>query len=152
MKKQYTTIIMQALSTTNPFMFRSETGRLLQYRDAKESYQLCLMALWSEFPAGFVDVAYFMMKYQGLTPFCINPILGNEEYCYVKIWDNHDTERLPKLRLVLQKLLQVSGCSFDEAAFGDAVATLDSLLERQGVREHLSKLNNLNIIQYRAPH
>lgn len=152
MKKQYTTIIMQALSTTNPFMFRSETGRLLQYHDAKESYQLCLMALWSEFPAGFVDVAYFMMKYQGLTPKYYRPILEEAEYCFVKIWDNHDTERLPKLRLVLQKLLQVSGCSFDEAAFGDAVATLDSLLERQGVREHLSKLNNLNIIQYRAPH
>ena len=152
MKKQYTTIIMQALSTTNPFMFRSETGRLLQYHDAKESYQLCLMALWSEFPAGFVDVAYFMMKYQGLTPKYYRPTLEEAEYCFVKIWDNHDTERLPKLRLVLQKLLQVSGCSFDEAAFGDAVATLDSLLERQGVREHLSKLNNLNIIQYRAPH
>ena len=152
MKKQYTTIIMQALSTTNPFMFRSETGRLLQYHDAKESYQLCLMALWSEFPAGFVDVAYFMMKYQCLTPKYYRPILEEAEYCFVKIWDNHDTERLPKLRLVLQKLLQVSGCSFDEAAFGDAVATLDSLLERQGVREHLSKLNNLNIIQYRAPH
>lgn len=146
MKEEYSRLIRQALQTTNPFVLRSETGSLIHYANAKECYQLVLMALFAEFPAGFVDIAYFMMKYQRATPKLITPILRNKEYCYVRIWDVNDTDRYNKLHLIFEKLLQVSGCSFDEVLFGDAVKALDSLLEKQGVAKTLSKLDNVNLI------
>ncbi len=135
------------LAKTNPFMMRTETGKLCIFHDAKEAYQLCLHMLWAEFPAGFFDVTYFMMKYQNISEARAASILGYKEYCFCRLWDDKDTKRLPLLRIVLGKLLQVSGCTFDEAAFGDAVKTLDMMIEKQGVRIQLSKLNNLRIIE-----
>lgn len=146
MKEEYSRLIRQALQTTNPFVLRSETGSLIHYESAKECYQLVLMALFAEFPAGFVDMAYFMMKYQRATPKLITPILHNKEYCYVRIWDVNDPDRYNKMHLILEKLLQVSGCSFDEGAFGDGLKALDSLLEKQGVAKTLAKLDNINLV------
>jgi len=135
------------LSSANPFMMRTETGRLHIFRSAREAYELCLQMLWAEFPAGFFDVAYFMIKYQRISPTRAAQILGVKEYCYCRIWDYKDTKRLPLLRIVLGKLLEVSGCTFDEAAFGDAIKALDVMLEKQGVRIQLSKLDNLRILE-----
>ena len=146
MKEEYSKLIRQALQTTNPFVIRSETGSLIHYANAKECYQLVLRTLFAEFPAGFVDIAYFMMKYQRATPKLITPILRNKEYCYVRIWDANDSDRYNKLHLILEKLLQLSGCNFDEVSFDDAIKNLDSLLEKQGVAKTLSKLENINLV------
>lgn len=144
-REEYSKLIRQALQTTNPFLIRSETGSLIHYENAKECYQLVMMALFAEFPAGFVDIAYFMMKYQRATPKLINSILKYKDYSFVRMWKD-DIDRYYTLHLIFEKLLQVSGCNFDEVAFGDAIKALDSFLKKQGVVGTLSKLNNINVI------
>ena len=134
-----------ALSRLNPFMLRNEEGRLIMYADAKECYQLCLMALWSDFPLGFVDLAYFMRKHQQLSPYRIMCILGIREFCFVRIWDKKDPERIGKLRAIMKLLLVESGCRFDELAFESAVDALDSFLKKGGVADNLSKSRIRNL-------
>ena len=135
-----------ALSAVNPFVFRAETGRLNLYKSPLECYELCLWLLFCEFPAGFIDLAYFMIKYQRLSAYQVSLILGQREYAYVRIWDNEDPERPRKLRGVIRTLLTVSGCNFDEGHFGDALSRLDERLEKERAKQEYIKLNNLNII------
>lgn len=136
-----------ALSTVNPFMLRGETGRIILYENAKECYQLVLMGLYAEAPCGFVDVAYYMMKYQRLTSGQVWDILHQRQYAHIKWWDEDDPERVPTLRKVLRLLLSVSGCELDEELFRQALENLDTLLDKQGVRKTLSKLDLITIIK-----
>ena len=145
MKRRSLEDMTAALSRLNPFMLRNEEGRLIMYADAKECYQLCLMALWSDFPLGFVDLAYFMRKHQQLSPYRIMCILGIREFCFVRIWDKKDPERIGKLRAIMKLLLVESGCRFDELAFESAVDALDSFLKKGGVADNLSKSRIRNL-------
>ena len=138
--------VRDAFSAINPFVFRSETGRIILYESAKESYELCLMALWSEFPTGFVDVPYFMTKHQKLTPAQIWNICPIKHYAVIRWWERDDPERNATIRRVLSLLLRISGAPLDEELFQHALSNLDSLLDKQGVREKLSKLNNIHLL------
>ena len=140
MTREQKQTIRDALSTTNPFMLRGETGRIILYENAKECYQSVLTGLFAECPAGFVDVAYYMMKYQRLTPAEVWNILRQKEYAYIPWWEK-SPERNERLKAVLRLLLKPSGCSLDEDLFRQSLDNLDALLDKQGVRENLRKLN-----------
>lgn len=147
MKKEDLLQVRGALQHINPFMFRAETGRLLTYKDANASYVQCLMALLREFPAGFIEIPYFMMKYQGVTPLQVGLLVGAREYAYIKLWDKMDSRREALLKQVLDILLQVSGCSFDYAAFSYAVTQLDHYLKTWDMLPMYQNLNNLFILK-----
>ena len=138
--------LIHVLAEINPFLMGNENGRLITYRDAKECYQLVLFALWSHFPLGFVDVAFFMLRHQGLSALRICNILKGREYCFLK-WDKHDPERNDKLRQILRLLLQESGCPLNEKLFYDAVENLDNFLKNSRIDVKKTCINNLNVIE-----
>ena len=146
MTREQKILVRDALGAINPFMLRSETGRLIPYESTKECYQLVLTGLFAEFPAGFVDVPYYMMKYQRLPPKQVFCIVGYRQYAIIPWWDK-SPERDEKIRQVLVALLQPSGCRLDDVLFQQALDNLDSLLDKQGVREKLSRLNNIHIFR-----
>lgn len=147
MTRKETITVRDALSTVNPFMLRGETGRLILYENAKECYELVLMGLYAECPAGFIDIAYYMMKYQRLTSGQAWEILHQKQYAQVKWWNKDDPERVTTLRKVLRLLLSVSGCELDEELFQQSLENLDALLDKQGVRKTLSKWDLISIMK-----
>ena len=145
MTREQKQTIRDALSTTNPFMLRGETGRIILYESAKECYQLVLTGLFAEFPAGFADVAYYMMKYQRLNAQQVFNICGYRDVAIVPWWDK-GPDRDNKIRQILGLLLKPSGCPLDEDLFQQSLDNLDALLDKQGVREKLSKLKSIEIL------
>lgn len=141
-------VIRHALSQSNPFLLRNVLGRIMVFSSPKEAY-LCVIALLNaEFPLGFVDLAYFMLKYQRLSPVRVFQKLGQKEYCYVRIWDTiRNAERLKLLRLILCKLLSVSGCPFDESSFGDALKEFDANFAKGNLNENYKLYDNLIVIE-----
>lgn len=139
--------IREKLEKQNPFAIRDKDGKLVWYKDAKEAYQLILQDLWSQFPAGFVDVRLFMMQRQGLPPDKRCDICLEKQYAYIHWWDLQNFDVQFKLKYVLRALLALWGFSnLDESLFEVAVNTLDSLLEKQGVKDSLKQICNLHVI------
>lgn len=137
----------ERLANQNPFAVQNKDGRLVWYKDAKEAYQLILQDLWSQFPAGFVDVRLFMMQRQGLSSDKCCDICPEKQYAYIHWWDLQNSDVQFKLKYVLRLLLTPWGFSLDESLFEVAVNTLDSLLEKQGVKDTLKQICNLHVIQ-----
>lgn len=140
-------IIRHALSQSNPFILRDEQGHIMVFSSPKKAYLFVLTSLNTEFPLGFVDLAYFMLKYQRISPFRVFQKLGHKEYCYVRVWDTRNVDRLKKLRLILCKLLSVSECPFDESSFGDALKDFDAIYEKMKLSENYQMYDNLNVIE-----
>lgn len=140
-------IIRHALSQSNPFILRNEFGRIMVFSSPKKAYLYVLTMLNDEFPLGFVDLAYFMLKYQRISPFRVFQKLGMKEYCYVRVWDTRNVDRLKYLRLILCKLLSVSECPFDESSFGDALKEFDAIIAKTSLAENYQIHNNLNVIE-----
>lgn len=145
MTREQKQTIRDALSTTNPFMLRGETGRIILYENAKECYQLVLTGLFAEYPSGAIDVAHYMMKYQRIDLYTIGRYLRGREYAFIR-WEEKSQERNDRLKAVLLLLLKPSGCPLDEDLFQQSLDTLDALLDKQGVREKLSKLKSIEIL------
>lgn len=137
----------ERLANQNPFAVQNKDGRLIWYQDAKEAYQLLLQDLWSQFPAGFVDVRLFMMQRQGLSPDKCCDICPEKQYAYIHWWDLQNPDVQFKLKYVLRLLLVPSGLSLDESLFEVALETLDSLLLDMGVKDKLKQICNLHVIQ-----
>ena len=133
MKRKDKEALRVALGAINPFAFRGASGGITIYSSATEGYQLCLQMLWAEFPRGFIDLPYFMHKYQGLTLSEAMELTHRKQYGFVRIWDSDSERRKPVLREVLQVLLSVSGVAFNEDYFLNALANLDIMLATQGV-------------------
>lgn len=125
-------LVVEALSTTNPFMLRTETGMLRVYPSAKDAYEAVMSCLLKDFPFGFIDVPFFMMKYQRLSPVEARHYCRGRQYAFVYDWRD-DTDR-ETLRRVYGTLLRVSGCDFDDSSFQHALTYLDSLLESREVK------------------
>lgn len=146
MRKEVDEIIKMALQDINPFMIRTETGAMVRYKNSNEAYRCCLNAIYKEFPAGFVDIALFMMKYQRLSPATVNSILTSREYCYIRLSELNGSEEKEKLRYLLRLLLSVSGCRFDDVAFWTAVDALVAQIKKEGTAKVLSSLNNIIVL------
>ena len=149
MKKQDRRIINAAIAQLNPFLLREEDGRLKVFKNAKECYAATLRALYETFPLGYIDMPYFMMKFQGTTATEANNLCRTRQYAYVRLYETGNVQRTQKLRNVLQVLLKVSGTLFDEAHFGDALSAFDNMLVNGDYAKYgINKLNNLNVIHY----
>ena len=133
------------LAKQNPFMVRNNLDLLIFFEDAKEAYQMMLQDLWSQFPAGFVDVRLFMMQRQGLSPDKCCDICPEKQYAYIHWWDLQNPDVQFKLKYVLRLLLVPSGLPLDDELFEIAITTLDSLLEKQGVKDTLKQYQNLHV-------
>lgn len=140
------TDFQEHLRQANPFMIRGKDDRLVWFEDAKEAYQMLLQDLWSQFPAGFVDVPLFMMKRQGMLPNQYVQICPEKQYAYIHWWDLQNFDVQFKLKYILRLLLVPSGLPLDESLFEVAVNTLDDLLEKQGVKDTLKQYLNLHVI------
>lgn len=139
--------LRERLVKQNPFAIRGKDGKLVWYEDAKEAYQLLLQDLWSQFPAGFIDVPLFILARQGMMPNAYIQICPEKQYAYIHWWDLHNPDVQYKLKYVLRLLLTPWGFSLDEPLFEVAVDTLDSLLEEQGVKDTMKHIFNLHVIQ-----
>lgn len=135
------------LANKNPFAVQNKDGRLVWYNDAKEAYQLILQDLWSQFPAGFVDVRLFMMQRQGLSSDKCCDICPEKQYAYIHWWDLQNPDVQFKLKYVLRLLLTPWGFSLDEPLFEGAVNLLDYTLSNMGVKDKLKQICNLHVIQ-----
>ena len=140
------TDFQEHLRQANPFMIRGKDDRLVWFEDAKEAYQLLLQDLWSQFPAGFVDVRLFMMQRQGLSPDKCCDICPEKQYAYIHWWDLQNPDVQYKLKYVLRLLLVPTGLPLDESLFEVAIDTLDSLLEELGVKDTMKQYLNLHVI------
>ena len=141
-----TEILREKLAKQNPFAILNKEDRFVWYEDAKEAYQLILQDLWSQFPAGFVDVPLFMMVRQGLSSDKCCDICPEKQYAYIHWWDLHNPDVQFKLKYVLRLLLTPWGFSLDESLFEVAIETLESLLEKQDVKDTLKQICNLHVI------
>ena len=139
--------LRERLAKQNPFAIRGKDGKLVWYEDAKEAYQLLLQDLWSQFPAGFIDVPLFMLARQGMMPNAYIQICPEKQYAYIHWWDLHNPDVQYKLKYVLRLLLVPSGLPLDDELFEIAITTLDSLLEKQGVKDTMKHIFNLHVIQ-----
>lgn len=136
----------EGLANHNPFALLNKDGRLVWFNDAREAYQLILQHLWSQFPAGFVDVRLFMMQCQGLSSDKCCDICPEKQYAYIHWWDLKNPDVQFKLKYVLRLLLVPSGLPLDDELFEIAITTLDSLLEKQDVKDNLKQICNLHVI------
>lgn len=125
--------IQNALEAINPFMFRSETGRLYVYETAQAAYNKVVGLLFTEFPLGFVDVAQFMMKYQRLPAVQARSYCGSHGYAMIMDWAEPQTGKV--VRHIMRTLLKPSGCKLNESCFKEALRHLDSLHKQQEVKE-----------------
>lgn len=141
------TDFQEHLRQANPFMIRGKDDRLVWFEDAKEAYQMLLQDLWSQFPAGFVDVRLFMMQRQGLSSDKCCDICPEKQYAYIHWWDLQNPDVQYKLKYVLRLLLVPSGLPLDESLFEAALETLDSMLEEMEVKYTLKQICNLHVIQ-----
>lgn len=137
----------ERLANQNPFAVQNKDGRLVWYHDAREAYQLILQDLWSQFPAGFVDVRLFMMQRQGLSSDKCCDICPEKQYAYIHWWDLQNPDVQFKLKYVLRLLLTPWGFSLDEPLFEGAVNLLDYTLSNTGVKDKLKQICNLHVIQ-----
>lgn len=116
MTREQKQTVSDALSTVNPFVLRSETGRIILYENAKECYEFCPDGTIEEYPCGAIDVAGYMMKYQRLDPVTIWKICRRRDYAFIR-WEEKSPERNQRLQAVLRLLLKPSGCPLDEDLF-----------------------------------
>lgn len=91
--------------------------------------------IWAEFPRGYIDIPYFMCKYQGVKLRDAERMCGKKQYALVELWRSDSPERKSKLRHVLEVLLKVTGVDFDENAYLNALQAFDILLENTKIAE-----------------
>ncbi len=140
-KKDFKSVV----GRVNPFLLRNDTG-LGVFESAKECYQLVLMALWNDYPCGFVDVPLFMMRHQRLNSQQANYVCPVKQYAYIAWWNLQDENVQFKLKYVLRLFLKPSGLSLDEDLFLNAIENLDYLLDKQGVKDTMKQYQNLHVI------
>ena len=119
--------ICSALGSINPFMLRSETGRLYIYQRPQDAYNKVVRLLFAEFPRGFVDVVLIMMKYQRIAPAQARSYCGRRDYAMID-WSEPETRQI--IRHIMSILLKPSGCKLNETCFNEAMRYLDSLIEK----------------------
>lgn len=120
------------LERYNPFALVDADGALEKFEDENAAYFEVIKRLYEMFPRGFVDVALFMVRQQGITLTQAEYLLKRREYCVLQIFCPYDDERNSKLKTILQKLLEVTDISWSQRAFLNAVYRYDKyLLEKQ---------------------
>lgn len=120
------------LERYNPFALVDGEGALEKFENENDAYFEVIKRLYEMFPRGFVDVALFMVRQQGITLTQAEYLLKGREYCVLQIYCPYDEERNLKLRLITQKLLEVTDISWSQVAFQNAVYRYDRyLLEKQ---------------------
>jgi hypothetical protein len=135
MKKNDRELLKQALGATSPFAFSMPESGVEFYNNKVDAYRDVLMMLWAEFPRGYIDIPFFMHKYQNVALRDAERICGQRQYAMIKLWDSDDKDRLPLLRSLLGILLKVTGVEFDENVFVNAVQIFDTFLLNCNVRE-----------------
>ena len=140
----------ELLCTFNPFGFRRQSDTQLEsYASSEAAYTFCVEMLFAEFPAGFVDIPFFMMKYQQATPSQAWAICPQKQYAYIPWWAETEEEkgiRNARIQLVLQRLLHITGCSIAVEDMNTAINRLDALIDKKNVRETLRKINNIEFL------
>lgn len=133
MRKEDKRLLREALGAVNPFAFHNEKNELAIYRSAIDAYKEVLLMLWSEFPRGFIDIPYFMVKYQGVAIREAERKCAGRQYALIRLWDRDDKERRSKLKQLLEILLRVNGIHFDETAFTGGLQCFDIFLEKSNI-------------------
>ena len=128
-KQQYRAM-SAAMRQLNPFGAVDGNGRPILFNAPREAYLHLFRSLRSEFPRGYVDLVLFSLAYQKLKKFQSANIIGKKEYAIIE-WGGNSQQRETVLKAVCMKLLEVTGCQFDEqafraACFGDKMDMVDS--------------------------
>lgn len=125
----------KALGATNPFAFRMPGFEMEFFKNPFECYRDVIMLLWAEFPRGFIDIPYFMSKYQGVNLREAARQCGQKQYALVELWKSGSQDRTVSLRRVLEKMLKATGVEFDENAYVNALQAFDVFLENSKISE-----------------
>lgn len=133
MKKRMKDTLRTALGVINPFALRTRDGSLMVFKNPEEAYQACMQMIWAEFPRGFVDIPFFMVRYQGLKLKEAEELCGRKQYALLRIWDSDNEVRKQKLREILCVLLKFSEVDFNESCFLSGLQCLDIMLEKNGI-------------------
>ena len=128
-------LLRKALGATNPFAFRMPGAEMEFFKSPFECYRDVILMLWAEFPRGFIDIPYFMSKYQGVNIREAARQCGQKQYALVELWQSGSQDRNTSLRRVLEKLLKVTGVDFDENAYVNALQAFDAFLETSKIPE-----------------
>lgn len=147
MKREDKGMLRVALGAVNPFALRNENGGLAIYSSATEAYKETLLTLWSEFPRGFIDIPYFMVKYQGLAIREAERKCAGKQYALIRLSDRDDKERRSKLKQLLEMLLRVSKVPFDENSFMVGLQCFDIFLEKSNISEQTKNGAIVDFIQ-----
>lgn len=127
MNKQIMGSTLAVLAEVNPFLMIGQDGQPIKTANAQEAYFKLIMALYKEFPKGYIDLPYFMVKRQGLTLKDAEAMCGMRQYALVQ-WEKNNEERNILLRRICQHLLSVSGVAFNENAFWGALSMYNEYL------------------------
>ncbi|MBQ5712869.1 MAG: hypothetical protein IIV77_00025 [Bacteroidaceae bacterium] len=142
--------LKQALGAVCPFAFRNSQGSLSIYSNPQDAYKEVIVMLWAEFPRGFVDIPFFMSKYQGLSLKDAERLCGRKQYAIVKMWDRDDKQRIAILRRIYEALLRVSELKLNESYFLNAIQCFDIFVEKSKIAENTQSGAIVNFITNRS--
>ena len=119
----------QILWTCNPLGLIDTNKHLKIYENPVKCYYDAFLKFYLLAPQGWLDVPYFMMKYQGIRIAQARELCGRKQYGRLD-WHSRPMsgvhkERNRVLKGVIFALLQVTGCEFSENAFNAAIYEFD---------------------------
>lgn len=119
---------------SNPFGYALQ-GRILFFRDGLKSvYLFTMIALYYEFPRGYVDLVQFVRSYTTLSwpdacRFCkCLKVYGLGDCIELHMCDR-SRERAQILAKVMRALHSITHTSFSESYLQEAIVTFDKLVE-----------------------
>ena len=115
------------IANVNPFLMINEDGNPLKAADAKEAYFKLFVALYKDFPCGFIDLPYFMVQHQRINLTEAEKCCGMHQYAMLS-WMRDLEDRNKTLRRICEKMLEVSGVPFDDSAFWGAVSSFSEFM------------------------
>lgn len=119
----------QILGTCNPLGLIDCNKRLRIFENPVKCYYEAFVTFYMLAPQGWLDVPYFMMKYQGIRIALARELCGRKQYGRLewtcKPMGAAHKERNRVLKNVIFALLRVTGCDFSENAFNAAIYDFD---------------------------
>lgn len=119
----------QILWTCNPLGLIDSNKNLKIYENPVKCYYDAIIKLYLLAPQGWLDIPYFMMKYQGIRIAQARELCGRKQYgrldWHCRPMGGVHKERNRVLKGVIFALLKVTDCEFSENAFNAAVYDFD---------------------------
>lgn len=138
-------VYLEKLQAQNPFAVKNGKGMLIWFKDAKEAYQLFLTDLFSQFPAGYIDLPLYMTERQCRSPEYIMNTVQQRQYAFVEWWKLND-DKVRNNVFQIADLLLNPGIEIDFDLLNNAMDNLLSIIHKSGADVNLQNINNLHVI------